>query len=802
MKATEVIQSYIKGERDFHKVNLRGQNFQGTNLSEADFRGADIRGANFTDVTLKGANFTKAEAGLQRRWTVLWLGLAFISVFVLGALNALFFKSFAIYFSTGSVESFVAGCLNLGICFAFSLTAIKRGLVVALSFVGVTFVVSSVGIFIFAAAVIATIKFENPVYGIVIGIVAILVAVIILVALIDKIPGADILPATSGMVLVPVAAIVATVGALSIGLDLTVILAIGLVVTLAAFLFAVAITFTITSIFLAISAVTVAVLVTVTFLVAGVTAGLVVATSAILGAVLAAITLTNIENILTNTLALVDIPEDIFQLNGIENIGIGIGANTVIFSVLFISLNLYIAWRALQGNPKDTWVRSVAIAVAAIGGTSFRSADLTDANFVQAQLKSTDLRRAVLTRTNWHKTTKLDCTRTSDTILADATVRDLLVTHRGQNQSYVGCNLKGANLTSADLSNADLTEADLSQATLEGAWLEWANLTKAQVLGTNFHRAKLTGTCLEAWNIDNTTQLDGAICEYVYLLNHHQERRPNSGNFQPGEFTKLFEEVLDTIDFIFQQGIDWKAFVKAFDKVRVDNDGTELTIQSIENKGDGVIVVRVDVPPNTNKEKIHSDFKQAYEEIRQQLEAQYRQQLNAKAREIEIYEQQSVQMWSVINRLAERPPVSNIENILGNKVVNDQSQIFQGNVSINAQNSVINLRDIIGQVSNKINQLPADPTPDHPSLKNLLTRLQSAIEDDDELREDEKIEALAEVGELANAAKSPKESAMQKAAKGAMNALKGIAASLSDVSKLASACKELLPLIMTAFGLT
>jgi len=351
------------------------------------------------------------------------------------------------------------------------------------------------------------------------------------------------------------------------------------------------------------------------------------------------------------------------------------------------------------------------------------------------------------------------------------------------------------------LVGADFTEADLSQATLEGAELQHANLTKTQVLGTEFRQANLTGACLEAWNIDSTTQLDGTLCDYIYLLKPPQERRPSSGIFQPGEFTKLFEEVLDTIDLIFQNGIDWKAFAKAFDKVRVDNDGTELTIQSIENKGDGVIVVRVDAPPNSNKEKIHSEFKQTYEEIRQQLEVQYKQQLNAKDREIGIYEQQSVQMWSVINRLAERPPVSTIENILGNKFVNDQSQTFQGNVNINAQNSVVNLRDISGQVSNQINQLPTELAFDQPNLKDLLAQLQSAVEADSELGENEKVEALVEVGELAKAAQSPKEGVMQKAAKGAMNALKGITAGLSDASKLASACKELIPLITSMFGL-
>ena len=60
---------------------------------------------------------------------------------------------------------------------------------------------------------------------------------------------------------------------------------------------------------------------------------------------------------------------------------------------------------------------------------------------------------------------------------------------------------------------------------------------------------------------------------------------------------------------------------------------------------------------------------------------------------------------------------------------------------------------------------------------------------------------LTEAGELANAAQNPKEGAMQKIPKGAMNALKGIAAGLSDASKLAVACKDLLPLLKTMFGL-
>lgn len=53
MKATEVLNRYAKGERDFRGANLRGQNFRGQDLSGADFSEADIRGTNFTNAVLR-----------------------------------------------------------------------------------------------------------------------------------------------------------------------------------------------------------------------------------------------------------------------------------------------------------------------------------------------------------------------------------------------------------------------------------------------------------------------------------------------------------------------------------------------------------------------------------------------------------------------------------------------------------------------------------------------------------------------------------------------------------------------------
>ena len=55
-----------------------------------------------------------------------------------------------------------------------------------------------------------------------------------------------------------------------------------------------------------------------------------------------------------------------------------------------------------------------------------------------------------------------------------------------------------------------------------------------------------------------------------------------------------------------KSGVDWRAFVTSFKQVQGENEGVELSIQSIENKGDGVVVVRVNAPPETNEEKIQS----------------------------------------------------------------------------------------------------------------------------------------------------------------------------------------------------
>ncbi|NEQ83865.1 MAG: hypothetical protein F6K26_27890 [Moorea sp. SIO2I5] len=580
MEAKEVIRRYGQGQRDFRRLNLRGQSFQRQNLSGADFSEADIRGANFKNAILTGTNFCQAKAGLQKRWVTVIL---LVSLIVSG----------------------VSGTASL----------LAGGVVVLI--------------------------FDNNLENQVFGWIALLLLIIVYSVILRQGLGAGVASASAFASAFAIASAIPSAFALIFAIP-------------SAFAFAITITFV--------------------FAIARARAF----TFAI--AIASAITFT-----FTITIALPNAFANAFGLTEPVDIALALA-----IAIVLVLLAAYLGWRALKGDPRDAWIRTIAIAFAATGGTSFYNADLTDANFTGATLKSTDLREANLTRTCWRNTIKLDRARPGKTILADTAVRELLVSGNGENNSYVKANLRGANLRGANLNKANLKLADISEATLEDANLEWANLTEANCVGTNFTHAYFTGACLEAWNIDSTTTLTNIDCRFVYLLEKpepgtdNRERRPSSGDFQPGEFTKLFQEVLNTVDLIFQNGIDWKAFVTAFKKVQVENEDTELAIQSIENKGDGVVVVKVSVPPDTNKEKIHSEFTQNYELALKAAEEKYKAELKAKNNEIVIYREQSAQLIEIIKLHAKKP----IQNLI------DVTAKAESDMSDNSRNFQIDNLDI------------------------------------------------------------------------------------------------------------
>jgi uncharacterized protein YjbI with pentapeptide repeats len=354
----------------------------------------------------------------------------------------------------------------------------------------------------------------------------------------------------------------------------------------------------------------------------------------------------------------------------IEAMGEGVTAATLGCAAA-VSLSSYVSWRARQGDQKFAGIWQWAIAFTTLGGTRFQGANLTQADFSQAHLKSTDFRNANLTRTNFHFARQLHQAMVKHTILADPAVQNLVVTHRGQHQSYYGRNLKGAHLAGADLSGADLTEADLSEATLVGAGLDQANLTKVHAIATNLQQARLTGACIEAWNIDSTTQLEEVVCDYLYLRYPQQERRPSSGTFAPGDFAALFQEIIHTLDLIFRNGIDQQAFNYSLHQLQVENEGMALAIRSLEKKPNGTVIVRVDVPATVDKAALHADFSHSYELALSAIADQYQGLLQAKDDQLALYQKQQAD-WQVVLQLLKSQvadPSPNAAPAVGAKLV-------------------------------------------------------------------------------------------------------------------------------------
>lgn len=306
-----------------------------------------------------------------------------------------------------------------------------------------------------------------------------------------------------------------------------------------------------------------------------------------------------------------------------------------LFFALFVGFFLSFAYRSIavnllkSDNEFSGLLKKGSTIFWTSRGTVFRKADLTGANFYKADLSFADFREATLNGVSWkdaenffgrkkiqNQEILIDRVRAEGTILIDPDVRELLVTANGRGKNLCGKNLKGTYLVEANLSESDLSEADLSEANLEGANLEKANLTKTQALGTNFRGAKLTGVSgLKSWNRNDNTVLDNIDCTYVYLDTPEQGRYPHNRNLETGEFTKLFQEVKNTIELIFRDGIDWKAFAYAFDETNAqiyDASGQRLSLRKYEVLDDGLIRLEVVVPTNIDLDKTRADLEFRY----------------------------------------------------------------------------------------------------------------------------------------------------------------------------------------------
>ena len=265
------------------------------------------------------------------------------------------------------------------------------------------------------------------------------------------------------------------------------------------------------------------------------------------------------------------------------------------------------------------------------GITDFSGANLRSANFTKADFTIANFRQTNLNLVKWKDCINLEYTIGNNYIFKNSDVRNLLITSNGKDKLIISKNLSNLNLNRVNLKSAELESVNLNGASLKNANLEKANLAQVTAIGTNFKGANLTGVCIEDWKINSETILENVICDYIYLKKDKQERRPSDPkiNFEPGQFTKLFQEVENTIELIFNHGINWRAFAPAFyeENMKVlEREGGEIFLREYKAIGDDLVVLNILIPPNANKEQIRQDILLEYERRIAALEGELKAQ--------------------------------------------------------------------------------------------------------------------------------------------------------------------------------
>lgn len=315
-----------------------------------------------------------------------------------------------------------------------------------------------------------------------------------------------------------------------------------------------------------------------------------------------------------------------------------------------------------EANLSEAYLSEADLIGADLNSADLSSADLIGANLIGANLNKAYLSGADLTKAN---------------LSGADLVGAKLIGAKLSGANLSGAKLIGANLSGAYLRGANLKGANLIDANLIGANLSRANLHRTKALHSNLYKAILTGACLQDWHTNSATNLEDVICDYIYLQVDQQERRPIQGNFAPGEFTNLFQKALETVDLIFSNGIDWQAFLISFEKIQVKTGILELSLQTIENKNDGTLVIRLSVPNEVNKTDIEHSLKREYEHQLKVIDKIYRYQLQATYEEIATYRHQSIDLIEIVKVMASRTINVETQYLIERRTVSDAAAKIQ-----------------------------------------------------------------------------------------------------------------------------
>ncbi|MBD2107581.1 pentapeptide repeat-containing protein [Nodosilinea sp. FACHB-13] len=478
-------------------------------------------------------------------------------------------------------------------------------------------------------------------------------------------------------------------------------------------------------------------------------------------------------------------------------------------------VSFYIVIQALAGKNNFSFVRSIALPLAAWRGTSFQRADLTDADFSQATLKGADLRNAILIRACWKNVSGLNYALVGNSYLQHSMIRQLVTSLQGKGQNFDGLDLSGISLKDANLQDASFIGTNLNRANLKNADLSRAIMRQTQLDGANLTRTILTGAYIEDWGITSTTELENVQCEYVFMHvptkgNPNPLRKPDNlqETFADGDFADFIKPYLDTLDLYHSQDVDPRAISIALKNLSTNHPDEELEFVAIERRGRNGLNLKFTTATRANKSELSREYFADYARIKKELPISVQLKLAERDAEIRTLKG-TIEKFIQTGTHQSTVRAETIQVIQGELVVTENKGIninaggdignvgglVGGNVS-----GVVNLGTISGNVTNTINQLADRSESDQPDLKKLLIQLQHAIQSDIDLPDPDKADLLEQVQALAEAGQEKEPAKKDGLMRKAMKMFDATLKSLPDTAKIVEACSKLLPLIMKALG--
>jgi uncharacterized protein YjbI with pentapeptide repeats len=348
--------------------------------------------------------------------------------------------------------------------------------------------------------------------------------------------------------------------------------------------------------------------------------------------------------------------------------------------------------------------RNMAIATASWRATSFYDHDLSNINFSGIKLANTDLRAKKLYRTQFQGSSGLERARVDSRYLdlEYPKVQKLLTRRCSEDRDFSRLTLRGAYLKGADLRHMQFVGTDLSGADLSGADLRDSVLLRAIVTDVDFTGADLTGACIKDWSFNSETRFEQVTCNYIYREyedDRPTDRYPADRNFEPGEFQSLFQKLTNAIELVFKDQVDWRALSFTFEKFRVEDDGLELELKGVEQRGD-YWIVKVTHREGVPRQEVEHKVTTAYDDIRLLLESKDQEinrlvGINTQLMGIMTNQTSTLQNQSEALKNYSKQPFGNSFYITGSTITN-----LAGSGQIDYAEAAKQVRSIVAQGSN------------------------------------------------------------------------------------------------------